>query len=314
MRFYTFDNPNQVVNTYFSETLLHETYIYSKCIDYISEVVNITENEGKVIKNGVKIINTEKFDVNNWHKYVNFDAAEIANELISKNGLFLRHIKNPSYSQMVIALKKDGLALECIPAEKQTLELCLIAVSQNGLALMYVSEVEFNKNSELFNNIAVKKNGASLKYVKTKCISEYVGLAKIAVENNSLARIYLATYLKSQVETAKVITEEESKNYLDECDKIIKKNKFGTNYVPPPKVLKFFIDYTEENKKKLKRTDDLTDEEILKIISVQGMQIVYLSKHKMSLEICEAAYKNNPKSLYFMPEKMQKKLIINNQL
>ena len=63
---------------------------------------------------------------------------------------------------------KDGMALEFVPENLKTVELCLEAVKQDGWALRYVPWGQLNLNDPAMAEMclaAVKEDGSLLKYV-----------------------------------------------------------------------------------------------------------------------------------------------------
>jgi len=60
-------------------------------------------------------------------------------------------IKNEEYIKNKLSLQKDGLYLEYIKNKNKTIELCKLAVKQNGLALKFVqNSLEFKLESVAF--------------------------------------------------------------------------------------------------------------------------------------------------------------------
>ncbi len=70
-----------------------------------------------------------------------------------------------------IQLKKDGLTLACIKKPLQTNEMCMAAVSNNGMALVHVK----NKTKEICI-AAVANNPEAAKHVDKKYRSLFGGL------------------------------------------------------------------------------------------------------------------------------------------
>ena len=90
-------------------------------------------------------------------------------QLVKKNGLNLKDIKNPCNLVCLEAVKQDGYVLEFV--KEQTVEICLEAVKQNGYALEFVKEQTFEICLK-----GVKQNGDALQFVKCHDIKNTIKL------------------------------------------------------------------------------------------------------------------------------------------
>ena len=85
-----------------------------------------------------------------------------------------------------LAVKNNGLSLQCINPDLMTNEICKLAVMQNGFALAYV------KNELMTNEIcklAVRQNGYALEIVKPELMTDEI--CKLAVQQNGWSLKYV---------------------------------------------------------------------------------------------------------------------------
>ncbi|PBG25670.1 hypothetical protein BGU81_12720 [Clostridioides difficile] len=182
----------------------------------------------------------------------------------------LRFVKTQTYEMCIEALKRDGLLLkevrwdELSLSEKQIFNLYIIAVRQNGFALMYVKNQteELCREAVMQNGLAleyvdkqtqeicletVKENGLALRYVKKQTPE----ICLEAVEQDKFA----IRYVKWSKLEGKF-----SEEQTDEiCRKSLKQNKLAIKYIiNKEKYLKEF------NIKYLKEQDDAKEVIVIK--------------------------------------------------
>jgi hypothetical protein len=129
----------------------------------------------------------EKINIDPKDLQVNISLAEtdqekynIALKAVQENGSALQYVPdNLKTTEMCMIAVKYGLALEYVPDNLKTTEMCMIAVKQNGYALQYVPDNL--KTTEMFM-IAVKNN-AGLHHVPDELITPEFYLE--AVKNNA---------------------------------------------------------------------------------------------------------------------------------
>ena len=129
----------------------------------------------------------EKINIDPKDLLVNISLAEtdqekynIALKAVQENGSALQYVPdNLKTTEMCMIAVKYGLALEYVPDNLKTTEMCMIAVKQNGYALQYVPDNL--KTTEMFM-IAVKNN-AGLHHVPDELITPEFYLE--AVKNNA---------------------------------------------------------------------------------------------------------------------------------
>jgi len=117
----------------------------------------------------------------------NGNALEFVPDKFKTNELkVIAFINNNSFTQFI---DKDDYALQSVPDKFKTKELCEIAVKKNGNSLKYVpNELKTNKLCE----IAVTSRGTALEFVPDKFKTKKI--CEIAVTNDD------TTYRKDQVE------------------------------------------------------------------------------------------------------------------
>ena len=87
-----------------------------------------------------------------------FDSRDF--EMLRSNGLELQYVKQ-TFDLCIVAVKQNGLALEFV--NNQTEEICIAAVINNGFALEFVKH-----QTEDICLVAVKQNGLAYKYINIK--------------------------------------------------------------------------------------------------------------------------------------------------
>jgi hypothetical protein len=100
----------------------------------------------------------------------------------------------PRFEPIILyALQENGWALEYVPEDLITEEMCRIAVTQNGWALEYVPRA---LRTEEICHIAVAERAVALEYVPfARCTAE---ICKIAVTNDGLALEYVPEVLRTE--------------------------------------------------------------------------------------------------------------------
>ena len=109
---------------------------------------------------------------------------DLYKKILTKKGYMLALIKTPNLDLCKIAVTQDGNALKFVPDYLLTKEICVTAIKQNPLALQYVGAIL--QTTELCE-LAVKLDGNALKYVVTQTPQ----IRKIAVQQNSTAFKYI---------------------------------------------------------------------------------------------------------------------------
>jgi hypothetical protein len=107
---------------------------------------------------------------------------------LKENGLLISHIRDPTYEMCMIAVTQNGMALSKCPKKLIDYELCAMAICKDGHALEYALETF---PSELLDDnlcrLAVKQNGLLLYMALPKVRYGRYELCDIAVEQNGLA-------------------------------------------------------------------------------------------------------------------------------
>jgi len=183
-----------------------------------------------------------------------------------------------------IAVSQNGLALQYVPYEHITEELCEIAVRQNGLALQYIPHEHI---TEKLCRIAVKQNGYILQYVPNEYITEE--LCIIAVKQNRFALDFVPNkYITSDlhmIANKTILSFNEWKNILN-------LDGLQLQYLPQ----EYLHDY------------DMLSELNNIAVTQNGLALQYIPNEYITEELCEIALFNNINSIHFISE-INKKLL-----
>ena len=170
---------------------------------YLKNTIIYTESELELILNK-KIIITKNHINNIRIKFCceyNFNIIEI----FEKYGYVFT---NDDYIMLV---NKYRYAIRFIQKDKQTIEICKIAVQQCGDILYFISEDK--KTNEIYE-IAVRTNGQSLLFVPNN--KKTIEICKIAVQQDGLTLLYI----------------QEDKKTVEICKIAVQQNKQALLYVP----------------------------------------------------------------------------------
>ena len=160
-------------------------------------------------------------------RYAENPSIELQNAAIDLSGLVLRHIKNPTPDQCLRAVKRSGLALADVDKNKQTPELCEVAVRQHGMAIKFVAEptaeleriaavnggIEFVHQTKELCQMAIWHNPYSLRHVSPKFQTEK--LCRLAMER-AAAKRYILRYITSEPLREKLAAEFNLLHVLEE--------------------------------------------------------------------------------------------------
>ena len=187
---------------------------------------------------------------------------------------------------------KEGLNLQYI--EKQTDNLCLIAVKNNGLALFWVE----NKTNEICYE-AVKQNGLAIKYICNPSIL----ICEEAIKNNIKALLYLVDQNDSICKFA-INHDYKSLQYIREqtdelCLLAINKNYKALEFVKY-QTDKMCLDIikcnnkcddncTKHNIKAFEFVKEKTEDICIAVVEKDGLYLKDIEKNKQTRKICEAA-------------------------
>jgi len=86
---------------------------------------------------------------------------------VNKDGLTIRHIKNPDEEIKLLSVFQNGLAIQFIP--NPSYKIKLIAVNNNGLAIRYIQNPDF-----ILRHNAIKQNGLSIEYINDPTEEELI--------------------------------------------------------------------------------------------------------------------------------------------
>ncbi|MEF9991968.1 MAG: DUF4116 domain-containing protein [Romboutsia sp.] len=205
--------------------------------------------------------------------------------------------KEPS-STYIDLVSRDGLLLEHI--KNQTLEICTIAVKQNGLSIKYVNPIYKNKMIEI---LAVKQNGLALEYIEKENQTDIICLE--AVRQNGLAIRYVQNQKNEVIKVAL------NENWLS-FHYILNKNR--EVYIEAVKVNGLLLEYIKEQDENiclqavnqnplslefvLNQNENICNSAILK----SGLALKYV-KDKTS-KLCLLALSQNSLAIKYIPREM----------
>ena len=188
---------------------------------------------------------------------------ELCKTLITVNGLSLKYIDKQTFELCYLAVKQNGNALEFVKPELMTKELCHLSVQQNGDALEFVKPELMTKE---MCKLAVQQNGLSLRFVIPELITDEI--YKLAVQQNGLS----LRHVKPELMTDEI------------CKLAVQQNGLSLYRVKP----------------------ELITDEICKLaVQQNGLCLYHVKLELMTGEICKLAVQQNGLSLRFViPELM----------
>jgi hypothetical protein len=118
---------------------------------------------------------------------------ELCKIAVSENGMALEYITHQNSKKFYeLGLNNNGLALQFIPEELRTKELCEIAVNNYGSALEWIPE---KFKTETICKIAVKNSGIALEFIPEELRTPEI--CKLAVTNDGFALEFVPEKLKT---------------------------------------------------------------------------------------------------------------------
>lgn len=155
----------------------------------------------------------------------NFSKFVLIKKYKDKINTIKKLIENqPNFIEIILDF--DGCLLSII--DKQSLNICLRAVRQNGLALKFVKKQNYDICME-----AVKQEGFALKYVRKKNQTHEICMLAVKQDGITLQYVIIQTpeicleAVKNMGGALKYVKEQT----LEICLEAIKKNKYALHYV-----------------------------------------------------------------------------------
>ena len=187
-------------------------------------------------------------------------------------------------------VSNDGMALKYVSRKLITEKLCRIAVQENGLALQFVPNILISKE---LCDLAVSENGLALEFVPEK-------MRNFFLVNKAVQFYYYVNYYDVRDKRNETIKKAKVQGgELGEC------RKYPIAHVPTKlmndKLLEEAIKYSPHSLRDVPRKL-ITKELILIAVSVEGTVIRYVPKNIISQTIIETAIINNPLALEFIPQ------------
>jgi hypothetical protein len=209
------------------------------------------------------------------------------------------------------ALRQNSWALEYVPVEFRTDEMCGIAVAHNGNALMYVPE---KFRTEEMCRIAVEQDGVALFLVPEKRCTEEI--FRIAVAQDGFALEYVPDALRSEVVCRIAVAQDgRSLAYVpkklrtdDICSIAVAQDGLALRYVRQTlRTDEMCSIAVEQNGDALRWVPErLRSEAVCQIALAQyGRALEYVPKKLRTEDLCHIAVAQDGEALDFVPEHMR---------
>jgi Domain of unknown function (DUF4116) len=206
---------------------------------------------------------------------------------IEQNGMTLQHVPEITLDLCRLAVEQNGLALEYVYINNKTPELCRLAVEQNGRALHHVPE---NYWTPKLCRIAVEQDGRALGYVPVN--KRTPELYSIAVQQNGLVlydvlkehRTPELCYMAVQQKGNVLCFVPEDYRTPELCRIAIAQHGMALEYVPK---------------------DKMTPELCRLAVEQNGEALKHVPKDEITLELCRLAIEQNGMALCHVPTKLK---------
>jgi Domain of unknown function (DUF4116) len=242
----------------------------------------------------------EKFQM--YVKSDTFQFMDNTDENVSKE---IRQKRwNDFQSLLYWSIPQNGDALEYVPEEYKTYELCLLAVQQNGRALYYVPEeyktpelcssaikqdgqalynVPENKRTPDLYLLAVQQNGMTLEFVQEITYE----LCRLAIEKNGQALQFVP----------------EKERTLELCRLAVEQNGIALRFVPKYYTHELYDLAVQQDGHALKYVpeEDRTPELCYIAIQPDGRALQYVPVKQKTPELCRLAIEQDGQALDFVP-------------
>jgi hypothetical protein len=271
----------------------------------IPRYLNIILHVSKEIKNNIEIIKLyaeNKYKFFPWDEiYPDFKKSQEYKELFNEyilNYPDMLHYYHKEIDTDVIKkmLKNNGLSLKFLLEEYKTYDLCLDAVTQNGLALQWCEK--FNNFSEIVE-IAVKQNGLALKFASNgfKNVHANKNIVLSAVLQNGLALEFTYYYYYY------------NNSYHEDEDitlAAVKENGLAIQYVNI-KTDELILESVKQNGLALQYYKYKSYEYSFAYEAVKnnGLALQYVPNDIKNLELCRLAVQNNGFALQYVPDNIK---------
>jgi Domain of unknown function (DUF4116) len=181
-----------------------------------------------------------------------------------------------------LAVVQNGLALEFVPEEYRTYEICLLAIKQNGLAIQDVPEDQITP--ELYH-LALEQNGWALGHVPRE--QRTYELCLLAVQRNGRALDSVPENHRTP-ELYRIAVEQDG-----EALESIPKNK---------KTPELCLLAVQSNGFALQNINERTPELCRIAVEQNGRALLFVPKEYRTEEICRLAVQQNKDTLRYVPE------------
>lgn len=239
-------------------------------------------------------------------------------ELVKKNGLALQSIPEDKRTPNVClaAVEQNGWALQFVPEDKRTSKICIEAVKQNDLALQLILP---DKRTPAICLAAVQQNGRAIKLVPDDKLT--IDICQAAVESDGNMLRYVphdmctpGVCLAAIRQNGKALMYVPKDKRTDEFYLVaVSQNGKALEQVPLDKhnIPELFLTAVQQDGRALTHVpkDKRTDELYFAAVSRTGRVLELVPKGKRTPALCLAAVKENPEALEFVPQHMKADII-----
>ena len=195
----------------------------------------------------------------------------------------MENMNNETYLKYLEMVQNDGKALQYVPSEYQTEELCMTAVKQNGWTLEYVK-----KQTPEICLEAIKENPFALEYVENQTEE----MCKLAV---SLDRVSLQCIRSENIKNEIIKNDETYLNYLEK----VQKNRMTLRLVwSEYRTPELCMEAVKRDGRALEYVENQTPEICLAAIKEYSFALKWVKNQ--TPEICLAAVKQNGNALKYV--------------
>lgn len=192
------------------------------------------------------------------------------NKVLEENPNFITSIKNPTYAQWLIAIKKNSRLIKSVPIEFQQEELCMIAVQDYPDGLEYIEQ---QTDSICLTAVIVK--GLTLKFVK----KQNCDICNAAIDNDPMALEFAENQSTEAILKALIKNVRAFKFVKQKTDAAI---KYAIE--KDPDMIEYINDATTVFK---------YEKEIANALKKKGEAIKHLPQYLQTREMCDNALDND---------------------
>ena len=209
-------------------------------------------------------------------------GEENINCVLNTTPMHIQNIKNPTYAQCLIAVKKSSKVFEHIPKEHHTDELCMTAIHDYPEVLQFI-----DNQTETMAIAGVLQKGSVLKFIKNKNYDLNIA----AVENDGMALEHVDIQTDDIVKAA---LKQNIKSFKFVKNKTVEVCKYAVSV--DPMLLKEIIDPF---------SDQVNEEIVLEALKKKGEMLRFIAQSAYTEKMCKLALDSNIEMMSLIPEKFQ---------